>query len=611
MGFRPTRSGGVAGTVGAFNFIRRVSFPTTPEVISIFCTFVASSTLISLPSTPLSLSSIVWTTIFLLILPVLVGEILNASVILRGDPVLGFRRLMGLELVSWWTLLLTLPLSTFLGQLLGSQWFWTDGLLLSLALSLPVRSLGIFAISPLPSWRKALGAAIVPVLMVSALYYAVAFIEVPSAAVMVPGLVVLATGLVMSLAGVSWLVQGVDKAGSPSIGDSPMELFRAFLQHWLKKESKPLEDRLAGLGALREIETSILAFFSSQKRHKGCVVISNFHPGPYRDLGSGGLPSALKSSIESSAGGVALVPHGISNHECNIITHEDIATFLKQARVRYPSDTFATKASQFIREEFEGAKASAQAFGNIVLLTLTMAPLDMEDIPVEVLHTIQAVASEQGLVALSVDAHNSLSGQTSLTPDQARKLAQAAGKALTTVSELPQYSFKVGMATAPLPEFSLEDGLGPGGLSILLVEAGGQLASYVTIDGNNLQSGFRDFILDDLRSEGIDEAEVTTTDTHLVTGLVRSPLGYHPVGENIDRQLLVGKIRETVRKALANAEEATTGFSSFRLNLRVLGSEAFSSITLFIVKTGDRLGQFFVKLELAAFLSALAILALL
>lgn len=611
MGLRPTRSGGVTGTVGAFNFIRRVSFPTTPGVISIFCTFVALSTLISLPSTRLSFSSIIWTTIFLLILPVLIGELLNAGAILRGDPVLGFRRLMGLELVSWWTLLLTLPLSTLFGPLLGSQWLWTDGLLLSLALSLPVRSLGILAISPHPSWRKALGAAIVPALMVSALFYAAAFIEVPSVAVLVPGVVVLVTGLGLSLAGVSWLIKGVDKAGSPSIGDSPMELFRAFLQHWLKKEPKPLEDRLAGLGSLREVETSILAFSNLQKRPKGCVVVSNFHPGPYRDLGSGGLPFALKSSIESSVGGVALVPHGISNHECNIITHEDIATFLIQARVRYPSDTFATKASQFIREEFEGAKASAQAFGNLVLLTLTLAPHDMEDIPVEVLNTIQAAASEKGLVPLSVDAHNSLSGQTSITPDQARKLAQAAVKALTTVSKLPQHSFKVGMATDPLREFSLEDGLGPGGLSILLVEAGGQLVSYVTIDGNNLQSGFRDIILDDLKGEGVDEAEVTTTDTHVVTGLVRSALGYHPVGESIDRQLLVGKIRETVRGALANTEEAVTGFSNFRLNLRVLGSEAFSSITSFIGKTGDRLGQFFFKLELAVFLSALAILAIL
>jgi len=410
---------------------------------------------------------------------------------------------------------------------------------------------------------------------------------------------------------VSMLIRGVERAGSPSVGDSPMGLFRAFLRHWLKKDPKPLEERLAGLGSHGEIETSILSFSNPQKRPKGCVVVSSFHPGPYRDLGSGGLPSTLKSSIESSIGGVALVPHGISNHEFNIILHEDITTFLTQARLHYPSDTLASKASPFIREEFEGAKASAQMFGNLALLTLTLAPDDMEDIPVEVLNTITTDASHHGLTAVIIDAHNSLSSQTSITPEQARKLAQAAIKALTRVSTLPQHSIKVGTATDGLREFSLEDGIGPGGLSIIVVETGGQLAAYVTIDGNNLQSGFRGLILNSLKEEDVDEAEVTTTDTHLVTGLVPSSLGYHPVGEGIDRQILLARIRETLRRAVADMEEASAGFSTFKLGLRVLGSTAFSTITSFIGKTGGRIGRFLLRLELAALLSALLILAVL
>ena len=609
MGSRPLRSGGVNGTLGAFKFIRRIAFPTTLEVVSIFCTLVFLSTLIALPATRFSLSSIILTTTLVLVVPVLVGEMVNTWVILRGDPVLDFRRLMGLELLSWLTLLPLLSLSTIVGAVLGNSSLWADALPLSIAFSLPLRSLSIFAISPLQPWRKALGVASVPTFVVSALSLTSSTIGLPTTPITISGFAVLVAALTVSTLGVSMLIRGVERSGSPTVKDSPMDLFRAFLRHWLNKDPRPLEERLAGLGFHGEIETSTLSFSNPQRRLKGCVVVSNFHPGPYRDLGSGGLPSTLKRSIESSVGGVALVPHGISNHEFNIISHEDITTFLTQARLHYPSDTPASKASRFIREEFEGAKASAQTFGNLALLTMTLAPDDMEDIPVEVLNTITADASHRGLTALVIDAHNSLSSQTSITPEQARKLAQAAVKALTRVSTLPQHSFKVGTATDPLREFSLEDGIGPGGLSIIAVETGGQLAAYVTIDGNNLQTGFRDLILNSLREEGVDEAEVTTTDTHLVTGLAPSPLGYRPVGEGIDRQILLGRTRETLRRAVADMEEASAGFSTFKLDVRVLGSMAFSSITSFIGKTGSRIGRFLLKLELAALLSALVILA--
>src|SRR3990172_10934100 len=124
MGSRPLGSGGVNGTLGAFKFIRRIAFPTTLEVVSIFCTLVFLSTLIALPATRLSLSSIVLTTTLVLVVPVLVGEMLNTWIILRGDPVLDFRRLMSLELLSWLTLLPLLSLSAIVGAVLGTSSLW-------------------------------------------------------------------------------------------------------------------------------------------------------------------------------------------------------------------------------------------------------------------------------------------------------------------------------------------------------------------------------------------------------------------------------------------------------------------------------------------------------
>ncbi|HLE64910.1 MAG TPA: DUF2070 family protein, partial [Candidatus Bathyarchaeia archaeon] len=306
MGSRPLVSGGVDGTLGAFKSIRRVAFPTTLEVVSVFCTLVFLSTLIALPATRLSLSSIILTTTLVLVVPVLVGEMVNTWIILRGDPVLDFRRLMSLELLSWLTLLPLLSLSAIVGAVLGNSSLWADALLLSIAFSLPLRSLSIFAISPLQPWRKALGVASVPTFVVSALSLTSSTIGLPTVPITISGFAVLVAGLAVSMLGVSMLIRGVERSGSPTVKDSPMGLFRAFLRHWLKKDPRPLEERLAGLGSHGEIETSTLSFSNPQKKPKGCVIVSSFHPGPYRDLGSGGLPSTLKLSIESSVGGVAL-----------------------------------------------------------------------------------------------------------------------------------------------------------------------------------------------------------------------------------------------------------------------------------------------------------------
>ena len=609
----PSRQpGGVAGTIGAFNFIRRVSFPSFPEVVSIFCTLVVLSSIVALPVAGLDLASAFWFAAFVIIAPALVGELVNTLLVLRKDPVLDYRRLVGLEILSWWTLTLILPVAALLGQALGNRGVWVDGFLLALAVSLPLRFLTIFSISSLSVLRKVLAAVLVPAATVRAyFFYAAQLGPLSSSGTIFAGVGILASELLLSGIGVFLIIRNVERSGSPLIRDSPMGLFRAFLQHWLNKDPKPLEERLAALGSAGEVETSILAFSDKNSPPKGCIVVSNFHPGPYRDLGSGGLPSTLKSALERAIGGIALVPHGISNHEYNIISRDDIEEMVHEAKMRYPSSAESSTASEFVREEFEGAKASAQLFGKTVLVTLTLAPQDMEDIPGEVLNAIRKVASEKGLRVVAIDAHNSLSGQASITPDQARELTQAGIKVLTSVTRLPQGPFKLGAASDPLGELGLEDGIGPGGLSVIVVQTRNQIAAYVLVDGNNMQNGVRELILRSLKEAGVDEGEVMTTDTHLVTGLVRSPLGYHPVGEGLNKELLTRKVKETVQRAVEDLEEASTGFSDFKLNLRVLGSDTFSSITSFVSRVAGRIGRSFFRLELVTFIVALVVLALL
>jgi len=599
------RKGGVLGTVDAFNFIRRVGFPSTRRVIAIFAGIALLSASISLlPSNESPAQTLVFVGA-ILVWPAVLGEFLNATLILHKEKILDFRRLMGLEIVSLFPVAVLLPLSSWVGLLIGQKTLWEYGFLVGLAVSLPIRFLSTDAMSSLAAWRK-LSAALTTPILITASFLALGYFVspvTPLQTLLPKVLVLVVTSSIVSALGVSLIIHRVEVSGRSEIGSSPMGLFRSFLHHWLRKTPTALEERLLTLSAEGSIETKILSLSGEGSRPTASFVVSNFHPGPYRDMGSGGLPSELKQSLEESQHGVVQVPHGISNHKLNIVSHRDIDRLLSAARENYPSDHRIRKASSMIREKEEEAIVSGQVFGNIVLLTITLAPTEMEDLPTSVSTDIEREASR-----LIVDAHNSIVGQTSITPLQADRIVAAAIRVLGRLKALSQGPFSVGSAYDALDSYTLKDGIGPGGLSAMVVKTESDTASYITIDGNNMQQGLRDQILQSIRETGVSDAEIMTTDTHLVTGLVRSPLGYYPVGAALPTATFVAQITKTVQKAMTNLEESSAGFSKFSLQLQVLGSETFQSITGFIGRIARQIGRSFSWLEAASFLLAVVVL---
>ncbi len=602
-------TGGVGGTVGAFNFIRRVRFPSTPEVVSVFITLAFLSSILALPLAGVGIRTALLFPLIAVVIPTIVGEALNSTMFLRGDKVLNFRRLIGLEILSWVLLIVALPLGAIAGTAASNPAFWAAGFFAVVALSLPIRFLTIASISPLASWKKFVASALPPILSIrffSIVGPSVGLTNVDSGLI-IHGTAAVLVGIVLSAAGVSRIIRNVEHSGTEEVRDSPMTLFRAFLQHWLKSDPEPLEKRLGALGTQGTIEGSILGF-SGAKGAVGCVVVSNFHPGPYRDLGSAGLPSKLKLSIERSKGGIAQVPHGISNHQLNIVSQTDVQRVIDRAVEEYPTATPIHESSAMVRSTVDEAKVSGQVFGNLAFLTLTLSPTDMEDLPSEVAQEIEREAQARGLTAIVADAHNSLSNQTSITSEQARKLVEASVKVLDQLALARRSPFRAGSAADPLEEFRLEEGIGPGGLSSLVVRSGNQIVAYLTIDGNNMHTRVREAILEDLETIGVADGEIMTTDTHLVTGLVRSSLGYYPVGAHLDVGLLTRKVRETVQRAMASMEESTAGFSKFSIEVRVLGSETFQTITSFVGRIARRIGRQFFRLEALTLVAALIIL---
>jgi len=82
------------------------------------------------------------------------------------------------------------------------------------------------------------------------------------------------------------------------------------------------------------------------------------------------------------------------------------------------------------------------------------------------------------------------------------------------------------------------------------------------------------------------------------------------VGAALPTATFVKQITQTVEKAMSNLEESAAGFSKFSLQLQVLGSDAFQSISGFIGRIGRQIGRSFYRLEIATFLIAVLIVIL-
>lgn len=598
---------GVGGTVDAFNFIRRIAFPSTRVIVAIFAGIGITSSLVSLVISGETLPQSLVFAGAVFVWPGLAGEFLNSVVLLRGDRILDFRRLMGIEVVSALMMSTSLLILSIIGAIAKNTPVWQDGFLIGLAVSSPVRFLTPMSMSSFNAWRKVLSA--LPTLLITTLSFAILspFLSKEGPTNVQTGLL-LGSMVVVSAVGSSLIIKRVEAQGKTEISYSPMELFRSFLEHWLSKTPAALEERLLSLSTEGSIETKILGFVGSDSQPVASIVVSNFHPGPYRDLGSGGLPSEMKRYLEESNFGIVHVPHGISNHKLNIVSHRDIEKLLTLAKESYPAEHSIREASATIREQEGEAIVSGQAFGNIALLTVTLAPEEMEDLPTEVSIEIERAASRLGFQPMVIDAHNSIMGQTSITTAQADRIIKAAVRVLNRLSAIQKGPFSIGAAYDSLAAYGLKDGIAPGGLSVIVVRTTASTFAYLTIDGNNMQQGFRDRIISSIKNSGINDGEVMTTDTHLVTGLVRSPLGYYPVGAALPADSFLSQIKNTVRSAVENLEAASAGASKFSVQIQVLGSDTFNSITSFIGRVARQIGRQFYWLEAISLAIALVVL---
>ncbi len=499
-----------------------------------------------------------------LTLPLLVSDLL-ASTLFRGDAFLTSRRFTILSYASSIVYVAMILLASLIAAVTGRTDLLVRGFMFGIAVTTALRCLTIQVFSTRGAGKNLAAIFAQPILC----YVSGAVLTFPKLHIPILG----AFGAAFMVGGVQILLLVMRGSRNVPGGLRLIPLFRAFVLAWAEELNEPLEDQITRVGEARDLSVDSLIYSDESSGCKAALMVPYIHPGPFRNVGSSALPNILSLHLGKRLGCEVLVPHGISTHERDLTSSGEAVKVAEVVASNLSIGGGLKSASPVIRVERGGAKASCQVFGDIALVTLTLSPKSHDDLPEELADRIMEAASVMSVTAIVVDSHNSILQEDALDEDDVENLFHAAVEATMRAIEAGLHSYSVGVARVVPREWGLDDGMGPDGVVALAVRLeNGQTSVYVVVDGNNMLSGLREKIVEALRSQGVDEAEVLTSDTHVVNAIGATDRGYYPVGERIDEDKFIAYVIEAAESAILGLSECSASHTKVTVpGLTVLG----------------------------------------
>jgi putative membrane protein len=533
-----------------------------------------------------------------LIIPTITVDLFLFKIIIKDKIILDERRGAGLSLFVCIVWVTAINVGAVFQSVLNDPVFLSYSVLFAVCLGILLRYLVVSTVTYLNRLQS-----IYAILLQPALYFlfALSFFNlwqpIVFVAVLVSSSIILFSSYIF--------IKLIDRKGIQAVGIGAIPLLKAFVANWVSGVTQPLEDYLEKLGSNSNFLISLLAF-KKEDSIELVVVVPMIHPGPFKNLGSSNLPYLIQDGLEEHIEGVVAVPHGTCNHKSNLTSKRQCVKVLREIVAASTFSNFNFEATRFVREEKNLAKASCQIFGDAAFVTITCAPANMEDIPKEVGLEIIKRGKALGVKdVIVVDAHNSASSSKDLaflSDEMLNDIIVVSENAVKKALEEEKRPFKVGVAKIQPNDFSVKEGIGPAGIVAITVVVNEQKVAYLIIDGNNMVSGLREKVLEEL-SDIVSDGEIMTTDTHIVNAILPIDRGYHTVGEAVDEKKLIFYIIEGVTKALNNIDYTTTAYQIVEvLDIKSLGEEVLNISTLV-----DVTYQFLKRLTPIIYIPSLAI----
>ncbi|SHG42045.1 DUF2070 family protein [Halobaculum gomorrense] len=375
----------------------------------------------------------------------------------------------------------------------------------------------------------------------------------------------------------------VDRPWRNTLGVSVLDFLRGFIGH-IAEGTRELEDFFEQLGEEAVVPVTVLSIRTEDGDEKARWVLPMIHPGPMGEIGGGNLPVRIAESTD----GLAFPPHATAGHDFNLVTEREVDTVVAAVDRAHSRLTYSPTATESVRTTAGEASVLGQAFDDDALLVSTFAPEFADDVEYAVGLSTAAEARTAGLDdVLLVDAHNSNNGLDGpdlghVTPGSTRSfdMMQAARRAGERLAVAPRGDLSVGVAWERT-DWTPEEGIGPLGIRTMVAEvsagddADSQTTAYVLVDGNNMEPGLRGHLVDAVvDAVDTDEAEVMTTDTHIVNTVEAD----NQVGAVVDRDALTDVVVDVAREAVADTEPVETGMATEHAEVTVFGNDRTESL---------------------------------
>ncbi|EMA18921.1 DUF2070 family protein [Haloarcula argentinensis] len=385
----------------------------------------------------------------------------------------------------------------------------------------------------------------------------------------------------------------IDQPWRSSLGVSALDFLRGFIGH-IAEGTRELEEFFEDIGEEAVVPVTVLSVRRSGGEEKARFVLPMIHPGPMGEIGGGNLPRRVAESAE----GLAFPPHATAGHDFNLVTEREVDTILSTAETAYQNLEYDDQATAGTRVTEGEATLTGQAFGDDALVVNTYAPGCADDVEYAVGLSAMSEARADGLEdVLLVDAHNSNDGLEGddlghVVPGSQRSfdMLHGAGQLGSLLTDAETGRLSCGVAWDETP-WEPKDGIGPLGIRVCVFEVNDQRTAYVLIDGNNMEPGLRQRIID--ATEGVDIVEVMTSDTHIVNTVEAE----NQVGQAISEKEIVALIGDLVDRAVADLEPVEAGMASEQATVTVFGNdrtETLASTANAMVSMGGALAGAFI-----------------
>jgi putative membrane protein len=357
-------------------------------------------------------------------------------------------------------------------------------------------------------------------------------------------------------------------------------LFRAFVMAWTGTSPVPLEDQIFLLSEERTLKTDSLIFKNQNENCKAIFIVPRIHPGPFRDVGGGNLPNLILDQVQVKTGCNTIVAHGISTHMKDLTRSIEVVKIVESIIESLLCNNLTSEATHPIIVRENEAQVTCQLFGDSAFITISLSPLSYDDIPEWVGDAIEKEAEALGIRALVVDSHNSINLKKELDDYDPDIIIKATTKALRKAMSQERYPFEASIVRVIPEEWGLEEGMGPGGISVLMIKLiDGQSMAYVVVDSNNMITGLRERVVATLEKSLVDDAEIMTSDVHIVNAIGATDRGYSPMGEKISHEKLVEYITNAVKMAISELEKCRVQHTRvFTSGLNILGERGLEAL---------------------------------